>query len=131
MTTTIVDPFAAIRDRAIQLGREHGTAQAAWMVDQTASTEAARTALALYDDGDPVFYDMFSPRMPFSGEYADDYTTGELFEDCGYYPSGLHTDDTDAATFAEIELVEAYETEYVDACIAEVVRVLSAIADGE
>ncbi|TDD41387.1 hypothetical protein E1288_32955 [Saccharopolyspora elongata] len=129
MTVMKVDAFESCKERAKELGQQHGKAQATWLVDMNASAESARRALRMYEDDDPGFFDVFDPHVPLSGEYADDYSTAELFEECGYYRSGLHQSDVVAAVEAEAELADAYEFEYFVACADEVVRLLGILAE--
>ncbi|MEO6733770.1 MAG: hypothetical protein ABIN01_21280 [Ferruginibacter sp.] len=109
-------------DRAEEIGKRHGKAQADWVVDGNVSKEYASSMIKMHDDGDPVFYDRTRPvHGPLSGVHAGDLTVDELLDEIGI-PSALREESED-------EVCSAYEEAFYSSWTEEVVRALTAIAE--
>jgi len=69
-----------LTERAAAIGREHGQAAASWVFNGNTTAATYRTVLRGFEDGDPAILDSY--RTPnLSGEYADDYSEGDLLAD--------------------------------------------------
>lgn len=101
-------------NEAQKLGTEHGKNAASWVFDGNTDDETYRAVIRELDAGDPAVYNRF--REPsFSGEYGDDYSERNLFDDLGL--------DYDASPTHEIDqIADAYIQEAQSAFWSEVER---------
>jgi hypothetical protein len=104
------EEWEALKIRAAELGREHGTNAGSWVnVD---SEKSARWWLKGMADGDPAVLDQL-PDQPLSGKYSDSYSRDKLYADL---------DITREADSDDLELCQAYEEAHTEALHAEVER---------
>lgn len=102
-------------DKAAELGRWHGQAAGAYVVDGNTPTATLARLLDGIDTGDPEIIDAL-PASPLSGEWADGYTVRDLIRD-----AGLDEDDEDIETVLD-ELATVYEDAWSAAMVGEVER---------
>jgi hypothetical protein len=96
---------------AADLGREHATNAASWIVDGNSEREHARRLLAMLRDGDPEAYDAIGAGPNLSGEMADGMTPRKLYEQITGRDADESVTDDDwqgIGTMIE-ELTDAYE----------------------
>lgn len=102
----------ALKERAHELGEDHGRGAASWFFDGNTTDETYARVLAGIEEGEPMILDTF-PSAPLSGEWADDPTPATLLRDLGLEPGDDRVD----------ELCDAYEDGFYSAVSAEIERV--------
>lgn len=98
--------------KATEIGVDHGTDAASWVIDGNTTEEAIRRLHKGIEDGDPEVLDQL-PTTWLSGEFADTYSERDLSEDCEYSDSDEGWD----------EIVGAYTDAFNSAVVFEVSRI--------
>ena len=98
--------------QAERIGADHGRSAGTWVVDGNTSDETKGRILRGIQDGDPEIMDGIR-CAPLSGEYAGDYTIGDLAAD-------LDLDDEEWEPELQTEIEDAYVNAYVSAFWAQV-----------
>lgn len=110
---------------ARDLGREHGTNAASWVLGTHSTDTECRRVLDGLDDGDPEILDLL-PAPDLSGQWADTLTGPDLVNDAADY-AGFETDDDGTPLGVTDDfftaVCDAYEYAYTEAVEAEVYRV--------
>jgi hypothetical protein len=102
--------------KAAEIGKAHGTNAASWVFDGNTSTETYRRVLNALEIADTAILDQY--RVPdLSGEFADDYSETELWDDCDLDPENAED------VIASADVSDAYEEAVIQAFWAEVERV--------
>lgn len=116
--------WARLEDAARKLGAEHGKNAAGWYFDGNTSADTYRAVLAGIENGDPAVLDTF-PAADFSGQWADGYSVGELWFDCGGPESPDVQSWGDVADEQELqgELADIYSDAFSEAVSDEIGRV--------
>jgi hypothetical protein len=108
-------PLEEAKAAARKIGEQNGKNAASWVFDGNTSIETYQTVLHGLNEGDPLIYNMY--REPnLSGEYADDYSIQDLFNEIGIEYDSTITDDQE-------EIGDAYVEAARDAFWHEVERV--------
>lgn len=104
-------------ERAENRGMQDGRAAGSWFFDGNTEDITFQIVLKGIEDGDPAVMDSF-PSSPLSGEWADDLTPAQLFEDLDMSGEEDYADDVlrafedafSSAAHDEIERVARYQT---------------------
>ena len=89
-----------VEQEAYDLGKARAEAEATWYFDGNSDEATVRRFLQGIRDGDPEIGDQIG-RAPLSGEFADDYSLGDLERD-------FQENDQDVLA----EIAQAYEDGY-------------------
>jgi len=102
-------------DEAERLGESCGISDAGWVFD--GNTDEATYRAVLEEIDNPGSYNDFGPPAPLSGEFADDWRPGRLYDEVGI-------EDVDAWIPEDLdEIAMAFEDAYYSAWWAEVERI--------